>query len=34
MKKWDIFIGPGYGFEDLKYFVDRVLFLMEKISIS
>ena len=30
MKKWDIFIGPDYGFEDLKSFVDRSLFIMEK----
>ena len=30
MKKWNIFIGPGYGFEDLKSFVDRSLFIMEK----
>ena len=31
MKKWDIFIGPGYGFEDLKSFVDRSLFIIEKL---
>ena len=30
VKKWDIFIGPGYGFKDLKSFVDRVLLIMEK----
>ena len=32
MKKWDIFIGPGYGFEDLKCFVDRSMFIIEKIT--
>ena len=32
MKKWDIFIGPDYGFEDLKSFVDRSLFIIEKIQ--
>ena len=32
MKKWGIFIGPGYGFEDLKSFVDRFLFIIEKIQ--
>ena len=32
MKKWDIFIGPGYGFEDLKSVVDRTLFRIEKIQ--
>ena len=32
MKKWGIFIGPGYGFEDLKSFVDRSLFIIEKIQ--
>ena len=31
MKKWDIFIGPGYGFEDLKSSVDRTLFIIEKL---
>ena len=31
MKKWDIFIGPGYGFKDLKSFVDRSLFIIEKL---
>ena len=31
MKKWGIFIGPGYGFEDLKSFVDRSLFIIEKL---
>jgi len=31
MKKWGIFNGPGYGFEDLKSFVDRSLFTIEKI---
>ena len=31
MKKWDIFIGPGYGFEELKSFVDRTLFIIEKL---
>ena len=31
MKKWHIFIGPGYGFEDLKSFVDRSLFIIEKL---
>ena len=31
MKKWVIFIGPGYGFEDLKSFVDRSLFIIEKL---
>ena len=30
MKKWDIYIGPGYGFEDLKSSVDRTLFIIEK----
>ena len=32
MKKWGIFIGPGYGFEDLKSFVDRSLFRIEKLQ--
>ena len=32
MKKWGIFIGPGYGFEDLKSFVDRSLFRIERIQ--
>ena len=32
MKKWDIFIGPGYGFEDLKSSVDRTLFIIEKLD--
>ena len=32
MKKWDIFIGPGNGFEDLKSSVDRTLFIIEKIT--
>ena len=32
MKKWDIFIVPDYGFEDLKSFVDRSLFIIEKIQ--
>ena len=31
MKKGDIFIGPGNGFEDLKSFVDRSLFIVEKL---
>ena len=31
MKKWGIFIGPGYGFEDLKSSVDRTLFIIEKL---
>ena len=31
MKKWDIFIGPGCGFKDLKSFVDRSLFIIEKL---
>ena len=31
MKKWDIFIGPGNGFEDLKSSVDRTLFIIEKL---
>ena len=31
MKKWDIFIGPGHGFEDLKSSVDRTLFIIEKL---
>ena len=31
MKQWDIFIGPGYGFKDLKSFVDRSLFIIEKL---
>ena len=30
MKKWDIFNGPGYGFEDLKSFFDRSFFIIEK----
>ena len=32
MKKCGIFISPGYGFEDLKSFVDRSLFIIEKIQ--
>ena len=31
MKKGDIFIGPGNGFEDLKSFVDRSLFIVENL---
>ena len=30
MKKWDVIIGPGYGFEKSKSFVDRSLFIIEK----
>ena len=32
MKKWDLFIGPGCGFEDSKAFVDRSLFIVEKLQ--
>ena len=31
MKKGDSFIGPGYGFEDIKSSVDRTLFIIEKL---